>query len=180
MRLTEAMALTAGAMPQWGIALLIVLFVVVSIMMILVVLIQKPQGGGLSGAFGASADGAGQTAFGAKTGDVLTVVTVAIFLVFLVVSIALNLSITEPVPPTDEATLEQPEDEEETPEPETGLIVDDEALGGETEAPADEQPEEGADEPAPDETDGAQDAPTGGDEDGTDGAGVGGDGSEGR
>jgi preprotein translocase subunit SecG len=84
--------------PQWVLAGVIVLFVAISLLMILVVLIQKPQGGGLSGAFGASADGAGQTAFGAKTGDVLTFVTIAVFILFLVIAGALNLMIVPSAP----------------------------------------------------------------------------------
>ena len=72
---------------------LLVLFLAVSIGMILVVLIQRPQGGGLSGAFGASADGAGQTALGVKTGDALTTATIVIFVVFLLVAIWLNFEV---------------------------------------------------------------------------------------
>jgi preprotein translocase subunit SecG len=57
-------------------------FALVAGTMILVVLIQKPRGGGLSGAFG-GAGGPQQTAFGAKVGDVLTWVTVGAFVMFL-------------------------------------------------------------------------------------------------
>jgi protein translocase SecG subunit len=65
------------------------LFVAVSLLLILTVLIQKPQGGGLSGAFGAGA-GSGQTAFGAKTGDALTVITILMFVAWLAVAVAMN------------------------------------------------------------------------------------------
>ena len=81
---------------QIGIALLIVLFLIISVLMVLIVLIQRPQGGGLSGAFGASSDGAGQTAFGAKTGDALTTATILIFIVFLLTAVGLNLLIKPP------------------------------------------------------------------------------------
>jgi preprotein translocase subunit SecG len=78
-------------MGNIGIGLAVVLFIVISILMMLVVLIQRPQGGGLSGAFGGGGgEGAGQTAFGAKTGDVLTTVTVGIFIAFLGMAIVLN------------------------------------------------------------------------------------------
>jgi len=96
------------------ITLFSILFVVVSIAMILIVLIQRPQGGGLSGAFGAGGPGASQTAFGAKTGDVLTLVTVGIFVAFLAVSIVLVLltqarysatAVTR-VPPRDPTNLQ--------------------------------------------------------------------------
>jgi len=68
---------------------LTVLFLVVCVMMVLTVLIQRPQGGGLSGAFGSGA-GSGQTAFGAKTGDALTIFTIIVFVSFLTLGIFLN------------------------------------------------------------------------------------------
>ncbi|MFU8828837.1 MAG: preprotein translocase subunit SecG [Phycisphaerales bacterium] len=88
------------ASQQLWIGLGIVGFLFVSLTMILIVLIQKPQGGGLSGAFGASSDGggSGQTAFGAKTGDVLTTLTIAIFIIFLVSAAGLNFLIRPPAP----------------------------------------------------------------------------------
>lgn len=70
---------------------LVVVFLLVCIAMILLILIQRPQGGGLSGAFGAGG-GAGQTAFGTKTGDVLTIVTISIFVLFLLTAIVLNFA----------------------------------------------------------------------------------------
>ncbi len=76
--------------------LLVGLFLLISIGMILLVLIQRPQGGGLSGAFGAGGGGggagAGQTAFGTKTGDVLTGATITIFVLFLITAIVLNFA----------------------------------------------------------------------------------------
>lgn len=74
-----------------GMGLLIVLFLIFSTLLILTVLIQKPQGGGLAGAFGSGA-GSGQTAFGAKTGDALTWATIIMFVVWLVTSVGLNLA----------------------------------------------------------------------------------------
>jgi preprotein translocase subunit SecG len=64
------------------------LFVVVALFLVLLVLIQKGRGGGLAGAFGGAG---GQTAFGSKTGDVLTWATSIVFGVFLLLAIALNL-----------------------------------------------------------------------------------------
>ena len=71
------------------VSLLVGLFFLVSLLMIFVVLIQRPQGGGLSAAFGAG-QGSGQTAFGAKTGDALTLFTIACFVVYLLLAIGLN------------------------------------------------------------------------------------------
>ncbi len=68
---------------------LVLVFVVVSVLMILTVLIQRPAGGGLSGAFGSGA-GSGQTAFGTKTGDALTIATITMFVLFLLFAIVLN------------------------------------------------------------------------------------------
>jgi len=67
---------------------LLTLFLVLSLFMILLVLIQKGRGGGLSSAFGGVG---GNTAFGAKTGDVLTWATSIVFGVFLLLAIGLNL-----------------------------------------------------------------------------------------
>jgi preprotein translocase subunit SecG len=68
---------------------LVTLFFGVCLILILTVLIQKPAGGGLSGAFGSGA-GSGQTAFGAKTGDALTIATIIMFSVFVLGAIGLN------------------------------------------------------------------------------------------
>ena len=65
-----------------------ILFITVCIFLILLVLIQKGRGGGLASAFGG---GGGNTAFGSKTGDVLTWATSIVFGVFLVLAISLNL-----------------------------------------------------------------------------------------
>src|SRR5271154_3771901 len=64
------------------------LFVIVALFLMLLVLIQKGRGGGLAGAFGGAG---GQTAFGSKTGDVLTWATSIVFGIFLLLAIALNL-----------------------------------------------------------------------------------------
>lgn len=63
----------------------------VCLLLILMIMIQKPQGGGLSAAFGASS-GSGQTAFGTKTGDALTVATIILFGVWIIVATVLNLA----------------------------------------------------------------------------------------
>lgn len=72
----------------WQVTLLGILFVLVCLFMMLIILIQKPRGGGLSGAFGGA--GSAQAAFGAKTGDVLTWFTVICFTAFLLLAIGLT------------------------------------------------------------------------------------------
>jgi len=78
------------AFSWYGLTLNLVMFVfvLICIFLMLLVLIQKGRGGGLAGAFGG---GGGSTAFGAKTGDVLTWATSIVFGIFLLVAIALNL-----------------------------------------------------------------------------------------
>lgn len=84
------------------IGILTTLFIAVCVIMILTVLIQRPQGGGLSGAFGSGA-GSGQTAFGARTGDALTIATISMFVVFITMAVVLNF-IVRPATPQREAT----------------------------------------------------------------------------
>lgn len=99
-------------------------FLLVCIMLILTILIQKPQGGGLAGAFGSSA-GSGQTAFGAKTGDALTVFTIAVFVLYIGGAILLNYlqrpAKIDPTAPAAQATPgANPAENSGTPLPATG------------------------------------------------------------
>src|SRR4051812_50215329 len=59
------------------------MFIFVAVILILLILIQKGRGGGLAGAFGGAG---GNTAFGSKTGDVLTWATSILFGVFLLLA----------------------------------------------------------------------------------------------
>ena len=59
------------------------LFILICILLIIVVLLQKGRGGGLGAAFG----GSGSSAFGARTGDVFTWVTIALTAAFLLLAI---------------------------------------------------------------------------------------------
>src|SRR5205809_7917901 len=81
------MPLAAGWVYNVFLVLFITLFIIVSIFLILIVLIQRGRGGGLASAFGG---GGGNTAFGSKTGDVLTWATSIVFGLFLILAIALN------------------------------------------------------------------------------------------
>ncbi len=56
-------------------------------LLMLVILLQKGRGGGLAGAFGG---GGGSSAFGAKTGDVFTWITVVVAAVFILLAIGAN------------------------------------------------------------------------------------------
>jgi protein translocase SecG subunit len=61
------------------------LFIVVCILLIVVVLLQKGRGGGLGGALGGG--GMGTSAFGTRTGDVFTWVTIVLTGLFLLLAI---------------------------------------------------------------------------------------------
>lgn len=88
--------LTLGA--NLLVTVLMMLFALTCLFMMLVILIQKPKGGGLSGAFG-GAGGSAQAAFGAKTGDLLTTITIGCFVVFLGLAIGLNYAVRADVAP---------------------------------------------------------------------------------
>jgi preprotein translocase subunit SecG len=75
---------------------ILTIFLLVCVILVLLVLIQKGRGGGLSGAFGGSG---GSTAFGTKTGDVLTWATSILFGVFILLAVVLNL-VTDKLPQT--------------------------------------------------------------------------------
>jgi preprotein translocase subunit SecG len=65
-------------------------FIVISAVMILIILVQRPQGGGLVGAFGGAGAGGTETVFGGRVGDALTWATVGAFVLYLGVAITLN------------------------------------------------------------------------------------------
>ncbi len=85
-------------MATWGQSFLAVALIFVCLFLILVILLQKGRGGGLAGAFGGG--GGGSSAFGAKTGDVFTWITVVVAGVFLLLSVVANFAFdATPRPP---------------------------------------------------------------------------------
>jgi len=68
------------------------LFLVICILLILIVLLQKGKGGGLGAAFG----GMGSSAFGTRTGDVFTWVTIVLTGLFLLLAIGTSLALRPP------------------------------------------------------------------------------------
>jgi preprotein translocase subunit SecG len=72
---------------QWYHTILAFFFCVLALLLIIVILLQRGKGVGLAGAFGGAGGG---TAFGAKTGDVLTWVTIVGAVVLLGFAVALN------------------------------------------------------------------------------------------
>jgi preprotein translocase subunit SecG len=83
---------------------LVAVSLLLCLLLIVVVLLQKGRGGGLAGAFGGAGGGGG--AFGAKTGDVFTVVTVVLALVFLMLNVVGNwILLPEEVEPQAQAEV---------------------------------------------------------------------------
>lgn len=70
------------------------LFIVICVLLIIVVLLQKGRGGGLGAAFG----GAGTSAFGTRTGDVFTWVTIVLTGLFLLMAVITTLVLRPPQP----------------------------------------------------------------------------------
>jgi preprotein translocase subunit SecG len=75
------------ASTSFGQVILTIALVTVSLLLIGLILLQKNRGSGLSGAFGGVG---GHTAFGTKTGDFLTWVTVGLAAFFLLLSVVAN------------------------------------------------------------------------------------------
>jgi preprotein translocase subunit SecG len=63
------------------------LFIVICVLLVIVVLLQKGRGGGLGAAFG----GAGASAFGTRTGDVFTWVTIVLTGLFLLMAVVTTI-----------------------------------------------------------------------------------------
>lgn len=70
-----------------------ILFAFLCVFLMLVILLQRGRGVGLAGAFGGAG---GHSAFGAKTGDVLTWATVIITIIFLFFAVMLNYAFVTP------------------------------------------------------------------------------------
>ncbi|MEX0742240.1 MAG: preprotein translocase subunit SecG [Phycisphaeraceae bacterium] len=127
------------------------LFILTCIFLVLVILIQKPKGGGLSGAFGGA--GGGGAVFGAKAGDALTWFTVGAFTCFLLLAIALVYATRDDesgATVEDQQVIEMEQSEEPTTPPTTtgedeGLEIDLENSEIPTQLP--DQPEEQGEAP---------------------------------
>ncbi|MHC4991385.1 MAG: preprotein translocase subunit SecG [Planctomycetota bacterium] len=87
--------------------ILTIIFILVSAAMVLIILVQRPQGGGLAGAFG-GAGGGTDTVFGGRVGDALTVMTVIAFVAYLSLAVGLNLMDSDPTAQTTAVTTVPP------------------------------------------------------------------------
>jgi protein translocase SecG subunit len=77
---------------------LMILFLIVCLLLISVVLLQKGRGGGLGAAFG----GGSSSAFGTRTGDVFTWVTIVLTALFLLLAVVGTLVVRPPAGQVDE------------------------------------------------------------------------------
>lgn len=99
-----------------GRGLLALLIIFVCLLLMLVILLQKGRGGGLAGAFGG---GGGSNAFGAKTGDVFTWITVVVATVFVLLAIVGNFAFDQ----SALATVDTPTTAEPTTGGEDGTTI---------------------------------------------------------
>jgi len=81
------------------------LLVLVCLLLMMVILIQKGRGGGLAGAFGGAG---GHSAFGAKTGDVFTWITVGLTFLFVLMAIVGVYTFVPPPTATPRTAAAQP------------------------------------------------------------------------
>jgi len=153
--------LTIAELPYWVINLSLLAVIIGSGMLMLMVLIQKPQGGGLAGAFGSGA-GSGQTAFGTKTGDALTIATIVVFVAWLLLAIGTNFAARPPknVPVKPEASSQTAPAKPTTDStvPATAPATTDKPVDGA--APAGSVPASNPPAPATDAAPATQPAPT--------------------
>ena len=90
------------------------------IFLMLVILIQRGRGSGLAGAFGGAG---GSSAFGAKTGDVLTWATVIIAFFFLTLTVVANFGFDESPKPVIALEVEDLPEFPETLFDDTGSVT---------------------------------------------------------
>lgn len=84
------------------------LFILICILLIAIILLQKGRGGGLAGAFGGAG---GHSAFGSRTGDMFTWVTVVLMALFILLGVAAVRQFrpaTAPPPPANVVTKQAP------------------------------------------------------------------------
>jgi preprotein translocase subunit SecG len=129
---------------QW---LLAALLIFVCVFLMIVILLQRGRGGGLAGAFGGAG---GSAAFGAKTGDVFTWITVVVAAVFVLLAVVANFAFDQSLSPTREAPpAEEVLDGEVMPELPPAAPVGDGA--GDASRPDGDADTAGVDEPSDDE-----------------------------
>lgn len=98
----------------------IILLIIASVVLVLIILAQRAQGGGLASAFGGAGGGGTDTAFGGRTGDVLTYATIGAFIGYMAIAVALNI-LDNRLLAQDEQEIESAESTPGTPVPTVAL-----------------------------------------------------------
>ena len=91
-----------------------IMFILVCALLIGVILVQKGRGGGLAGAFGGAG---GHSAFGARTGDMFTWITIVLVALFLVLAVTTVKYFRPPVVDAGQAQAEQADEGMQTEAP---------------------------------------------------------------
>ena len=84
------------AQMTWTQSFFALILIFICLLLIVVILLQRGRGGGLTGAFGGAG---GTSAFGAKTGDVFTWITVVVATVFIMIAVAANFAFDQSARP---------------------------------------------------------------------------------
>jgi preprotein translocase subunit SecG len=91
-------------MSQFWAILFLTLFIIICFLLVIVVLLQKGRGGGLGAAFG----GAGNAAFGTRTGDVFTWITIVLTALFLLLAVTATVLVKPPMRNASEPRFDPP------------------------------------------------------------------------
>ena len=125
------------AQMSWGESALAWLLILVCCLLMLVILLQRGRGGGLSAAFGGG--GGSSAAFGAKTGDVFTWITVIGAAVFVLLAVLANYAFDKSLPtaraPQVTTTTTEPQAPSEEGEAGTAAGTPAEQEGAKTQTP---------------------------------------------
>jgi len=105
---------------SWGQFLTGALLIGVCLLLMLIILLQKGRGEGLAGAFGG---GGGSSAFGAKTGDVFTWITVSLAAVFIFLSVIANFVFDESAAAASNVATVTTEPEPAIPEQDSSVPI---------------------------------------------------------
>jgi preprotein translocase subunit SecG len=110
-------ALFAITTPGWLPPVLAVVLLLLGLFLILLVLIQRGKGGGLAGAFGGAG---GSSAFGSRTGDTFTRITIYVAAAWVLLIMILIKTTQEPVrepttPAVTNPNAPAPENPQNTP-----------------------------------------------------------------
>ena len=106
---------------SWIAQALAIFFAVVCLFLIVIVLLQKGRGAGLASAFGGAG---GQSAFGSKTGDVFTWVTIVAAAMFLLLAMVVSVVYKDSPSKYETPAISQPGATAPAPDADAGAMPD--------------------------------------------------------